>query len=447
MKRAVLLLLAMATPLFAVDVNDTRLANMPAVSANRIAFAYANDIWTANLDGSGVRHLTTHPGIESGPRFSPDGSLIAFTGQYEGNTDVYVVPAGGGVPARLTWHPSNDVVQGFTPDGTSILFSSPREVFTNRYQQLFTVPVTGGAVTKLPIPNAAKAAWSADGRTIAYVPLNEPTRQWKHYRGGSAARILLFDTATYAVEQVPQPPGFSNDTDPAWVGDKLYFRSDREGEYNLYSFDRRTKQISRLTSYSDFPVTYVSGNSGKIAFEQGGYLHLFDPAASRDQRLKIGIAADLVDSRPRFVKGARFVRTASVSPSGARAVLEFRGEIVTVPAEKGDDRNITQSGGVNDRSPVWSPDGKSIAWFSDEGGSYQLRIDPQEGRGATRSIKLEGAGFYYDPKWSPDSTKISYLDNARSLFVIDVPTGAITQISQNPYYAPGDPDLDHNWSA
>ena len=447
MKRAVILLLAIATPLFAVDTNDTRLLNTPAVSSNAIAFAYANDIWTANLDGSNVRRLTTHPGIESGPRFSPDGSLIAFTGQYEGNTDVYVVPAAGGVPTRLTWHPSNDFVLGFTPDGKSVLFSSPRDAFTNRYQQLFTVPVSGGAVTKLPIPNAAKAAFSPDGRTIAYVPLNEPTKQWKHYRGGSAARILLFDTTSYAVEQVPQPAGFANDTDPSWVGDKLYFRSDREGEYNLYSFDRKTKQISRLTNYSDFPVSYVSANANKVAFEQGGYLHLYDPAASRDQRLKVGVAADLVESRPRFVKGARFIRNASLSPSGARAVLEFRGEVVTVPAEKGDDRDITQSPGINDRSPVWSPDGKSIAWFSDEGGAYALRIEPQEGRGDVRTIKLEGAGFYYDPRWSPDSTKISYVDNARALYVIDVPTGSITKVSQNPYYAPGDPDLDHNWSA
>ena len=447
MKRAVLLLLAMATPVFAVDINDTRLLNTPAASTNAIAFAYANDIWTANLDGSGVRRLTAHPGLEFGPRFSPDGSLIAFSGQYDGNVDVYVVPGAGGVPTRLTWHPANDTVLGFTPDGKSILFSSPREAFTNRYQQLYTVPVTGGAVTKLPIPNAAKAAYSPDGRTIAYVPLNEPTKQWKHYRGGSAARILLFDTTTYAVEQVPQPAGLANDTDPSWAGDTLYFRSDRDGEYNLYSFDRGSKKVTRLTNYSDFPVSYVSANAGRVAFEQGGYVHLYDPAASRDQRLKIGVAADLVENRPRFVKGARFIRNASLSPSGARAVLEFRGEIVTVPAEKGDDRDITQSPGVNDRSPVWSPDGKSIAWFSDQGGAYALRIEPQEGRGNVRTIKLEGAGFYYDPKWSPDSTKISYVDNARALYVIDVPTGTITKISENPYYAPGDPDLDHNWSA
>ncbi|MGZ4778855.1 MAG: S41 family peptidase [Thermoanaerobaculia bacterium] len=448
MKRAVFLLaLAAALPLRAVDINDTRLLNTPAVSANAIAFSYANDIWTANLDGTGVRHLTTHPGVETGPRFSPDGSMIAFTGQYEGNTDVYVVPTAGGVPTRLTWHPANDVVQGFTPDGKSILFSSPREVFSNRYQQLFTVPVTGGAVTKLPIPNAAKASYSPDGRTIAYVPLGEPTRQWKHYRGGSAARILLFDTTTYAVEQVPQPATFANDTDPSWIGDKLYFRSDRDGEYNLYSFDRKTKQVSRLTNYTDFPVSYVSAQEGKVAFEQAGYLHLFDAATSRDQRLKIGVAADLAESRPRFVKGAKFIRNASLSPSGARAVMEFRGEIVTVPAEKGDDRDITQSPGVNDRSPIWSPDGKSIAWLSDEGGEYALRIEPQVGHGDVRTIKLEGAGFYYNPKWSPDSTKVSYVDNARALYVVDVPSSAIAKVSQNPYYAPGDPDLDHAWSA
>src|SRR5713226_6176377 len=200
MKRIVTAMLASlcCISLFAIDINDTRLLTDPAVSQEHIAFAYANDLWVANLDGSNVRRLTSHPGVESGPRFSPDGSLIAFTGQYEGNTDVYIVPAAGGVPTRLTWHPGNDIALGFTPDGKSVLFSSPREVFTNRYLQLFTVPVTGGAATKVPIPNAARAAFSPDGKTIAYLPISERFRQWKHYRGGTASRLLLFDTATYA---------------------------------------------------------------------------------------------------------------------------------------------------------------------------------------------------------------------------------------------------------
>ncbi|HKO58729.1 MAG TPA: PDZ domain-containing protein [Thermoanaerobaculia bacterium] len=447
MKRLLLLaaLLLVTATAFAIDTTDTRLVSNPAVSADRLAFSYANDLWIANADGSDVRRLTSHPGIEDGARFSPDGSLIAFTGSYERNVDVYVMPSTGGVPKRLTWHPGNDTALGFTPDGKSVLFASPREVYTTRYQQLFTVPVGGGPVTKLPIPHATKAAYSPDGKTIAYVPLREPMNQWKHYRGGQASRIVLFDLASYKTVEVPQPEGRCNDTEPAWVGSKLYFRSDRNGEFNLFSYDPATKQVAQLTSFKDFPVVGLSAGAGKVAFEQAGYIHLFDPASAREQRVKVGVAADLLETRPRFVKGAKYVRNAGISPTGARAVLEYRGEIITVPAEKGDDRNLTQSVAAHDRSPAWSPDGKSIAWFTDETGEYELRIAPQEGRGTPRKIKVEGAGFYEDPKWSPDGTKLSYSDNAHSLYVVDVPSGTTSKVSANVVYGP-EKVLDHNWS-
>src|SRR5215212_5536381 len=228
MKKLLILLITLTllapAPARAVDTTDTRLVKDPAVSANALAFSYANDLWIANADGSNVRRLTSHPGVEEGARFSPDGSLIAFTGSYERNVDVYVMPAAGGVPKRLTYHPGDDIALGFTPDGRSILFSSPREVYTRRYQQLFTVPVDGGAVTKLPIPHASKASISPDGKRIAYVPLREPFNQWKHYRGGQASQIVLFDLASYATEKVPQPETRCNDTDPTWLGSKLYFR-------------------------------------------------------------------------------------------------------------------------------------------------------------------------------------------------------------------------------
>ncbi len=429
----------------AVDVQDTRLLATPDVSASAITFAYANDLWVANLDGSGARRLTVHPGVESGPRFSPDGSLIAFTGRYEGNTDVYVVPAVGGVPRRLTWHPGEDVALGFTPDGKSILFSSPREVHTTRYAQLFTVPVEGGAVTKLPVPHAFKAAFSPDGKTIAYEPLREAFREWKNYRGGTAERIVLFDTTTYATAAVPQPEGRCNDIDPMWVGDRLYFLSDRDGEFNLYAFDRVGGKVTRLTSFTDFPIQSAAAGAGRIAFEQAGHLHLFDPAAGKATRLKVGVAADLVERRPRFAKGVKFVRNASLSPSGARAAFEFRGEIVTVPAEKGDDRNLTQSTAANDRSPAWSPDGKSIAYFTDETGEYELRIASQDGHGAPRKIKVEGAGFYDVIRWAPDGKRLSYVDNSHSLYVLDLATGLSAKLSSNVLYRPG-PVLDHAWS-
>jgi tricorn protease len=443
--RLLALALLAALPLFAVDIHDTRMLTDPAVSRDRIAFAYANDLWVANLDGSGVRRLTSHPGVESGPRFSPDGSMIAFTGRYEGNTDVCVVPAEGGVPRRLTWHPRNDVALGFTPDGQSVLFSSPAEVYTGRYLQLYTVPVGGGMTTKLPVPHAAKAAYSGDGKKIAYVPLGDAFNEWKHYRGGQVSNIVIFDNASYAIEKVPQPADRCNDTDPMWIEGKVYFRSDRDGELNLYSYDPASKKIARLTHHTDFPVLSASAGGGKILYEQAGYLHLFDPKSGGDNRLKIGVAADLVETTPRFVKGKKYIRHTAVSPSGARAAFEFRGEIFTIPREKGDDRNLTNSPAANDRSPAWSPDGKSIAWFSDKSGEYRLYAGDQDGKNPPKEIKIDGAGYYDDPRWSPDSKKISFADNSRSIWIADIASGEATKISSDVMYGPVRV-LNHNWS-
>jgi tricorn protease len=441
----VAVLAACAPSALAIDIRDTRLVADPAVSPTHVAFAYANDLWTARLDSSEVRRLTSHPGVESGPRFSPDGSRIAFTGRYEGNTDVYVVDGAGGVPRRLTYHPGADVALGFTPDGKAVLFSSGREVYTGRYTQLFTVPVTGGFPEKLKIPNASKAQISPDGKTTAYVPLYEAFNQWKRYRGGTASRILLFDNTTYATEQVPQPAGRCNDTDPMWVGGRLFFRSDRDGEFNLYAFERATKAVTRLTSHADFPVTNPSAGGGRIAYEQAGYVHLLDPATGASARLKLGVAADLVERRPRWAKGTKWIRGASLSPSGARVALEFRGEIVTLPREKGDDRNITQSESVHERSPAWSPDGKWIAYFSDQGGEYALHLAPQDGKGAVQKLAVKGAGFYGNLRWSPDSKKLSFSDNSRTIFVVDAASGGQTKVSSDPLYGPV-PVLHHAWS-
>ena len=444
---AVLAALLLPSTLYAVDIHDTRLLTQPAVSADRIAFAYANDLWVANPDGSGVRRLTSHPGVEGHPRFSPDGKWIAFSGEYDGNTDIYIVASEGGVPQRLTWHPGEDLPQGFTPDGAAVVFTSPREVYTMRYRQLFTVPVGGGAVTRLPIPNASEATYSPNGAHIVYQPLAEAFTQWKHYRGGTAARLLVFDTKSYAVEQIPQPATRANDTDPMWVGDRVYFLSDRNGEFNLHSFDPKSKEITQLTRFTDFPIIGATAGAGKIIFEQAGALHLFDPATARVDRLKIGVAADLLETRPRFVKGGKYIRGSSLSPTGARVALDFRGEIITVPAEKGDDRNLTRSAAAHDRFPAWSPDGKSIAWFSDESGEYQLFLQSQDGKGTPRKINLGGAGFYADPKWSPDSTKIAFTDNSRTLYVLDVAGGSVTKISSQPLYSPGAYDeANHAWS-
>ncbi|HPW17498.1 MAG TPA: PDZ domain-containing protein [Candidatus Aminicenantes bacterium] len=440
-------LAAGAAPLAAVDTFDTRMLTQPAVSAERIAFVYANDIWTADLEGRDVRRLTSDVGAETAPAFSPDGRLVAFSGQYDGNTDVYVVPAGGGVPKRLTWHPAADIVQGFTPDGRSVLFTSSRFSDNRSYSQLFTVPVAGGEATMLNVPYAFKAAVSPDGRSIAYNPFPEAFTQWKHYRGGRFSRIWIFDNAAESVVKVPQPEGRSNDVDPMWFGPRIVFRSDRDGEFNLYAYDLASKSVKRLTEFKDFPVLSASGGAGKVVFEQAGALHLYDVAGGTSRRLTIGIATDLPELRERFAKGSQWVRGGSVSPAGARAALEFRGEIVTVPAEKGDPRNLTQTPGVHERHPAWSPDGASIAYFSDASGEYELHVAAQDGKGAVRRYKLGGAGFYGSPTWSPDSRKIAFSDNSLTLFWIDLATGAVKKIaSEALYQTGGQAEMRSDWS-
>jgi tricorn protease len=423
----------------APDIHDTRMLTEPAISADRIAFIYANDLWTCGLDGGNVRRLTSDDGVASSPAFSPDGKWLAFSAQYEGNTDVYVVASEGGVPRRLTWHPGNDVVAGFTPDGKSVLFTSPREVYTSRYTQLFTVPVEGGAERKLPIPNANRAVYSPDGRRIAYNPGSPQFLQWKRYRGGAVSQIWLYDVATHAIEKVPQPKDRANDAGPMWMGDLVYFRSDRDGEFNLYSFDPRSKTLRQLTTHRELGILNASAGGGRIVYEQAGYLHVFDPAAGAAKKLTIGVAADLPEARPRFVKETKerkYIREFSLSPTGVRVAVNFRGEIVTVPAEKGDVRNLTNTTAVHERSPVWSPDGRSIAYFSDASGEWGLFLEAQDGKGEPKKWKPAGAGFYESPAWSPDSKKIAYVDNARTLYWMDVATGVCRKVASDYFYTP-----------
>lgn len=429
---------------YAVDTRDTRLMTQPAIGDAHIAFFYANDLWVADLDGRNSRRLTADLGVESNPAFSPDGSLIAFSAQYDGNVDVYAVPVAGGIPKRLTWHPGPDAVQGFTPDGKAILFASPRNSYSGRYLQLFTVPVEGGFSEQLKIPYAYRAALSPDGTRIAYNPLYDAFTQWKNYRGGTNSVIWIVRLSDYSLEKVPQPAGRSNDPGPMWIGDKLYFRSDRNGEFNLFSYDPKSKEVEQLTRFRDFPILNASAGNGKIIFEQAGRLHIFDPERNMSAPLTIAIAADLAELRERFAKGVRWVQGGDISPSGARAVLEFRGEIVTVPAEKGDPRNITGTVSVHERSPIWSPDGKSIAYFSDASGEYELHVRAQDGKGPAKAFPLAGSGFYDSPAWSPDGSRIFFADNSRTLYLIDLATGKVKKIAAD--YQLGGRGFSTSWS-
>lgn len=430
------LLLAPAAAPAAPAAGPTKMLTQPALSADRVAFVYGNDVWTARLDGSGVQRITSGPGVKASPAFSPDGSLLAFSAELDGNLDVFVVPAAGGVPKRLTYHPSRDTVQGFTPDGKAVLFASPREAYNNRHDQLYTVPVEGGVETKLPIPNASRAVFSPDGKTIAYTPNRPAHLQWKRYRGGTVSRIWLYDVATHAVVKVPQPETRCNDLNPAWLGGTLYLTSDRDGEFNVYAYDPKAGRLARLTAHDDFPVLAAAAANGKVVYEQAGLLHLFDPATKKGAPIPVTVNADLLETRPRWAKGAKWVRGASLSPSGARVALEFRGEIVTVPAEKGDPRYLTNTTGANEREPAWSPDGTSIAYVSDESGEYELVVAAQDGKGTPRRIKVPGSGFYDRLAWSPDSRKIALTDNSWSLWVVDVAAGKATKAASERLYAP-----------
>jgi tricorn protease len=421
----------------AINTKDTRMLAQPAISAEHIAFIYAEDLWIANTDGSQPRRLTIDEGIESDPYFSPDGKLIAFSAQYDGNTDVFIIPVEGGVPVRLTWHPGNDMVRGFTPDGSSVLFASQRAVFSGRYLQFFLVPVKGGYPTQLQIPNGWTASYSPDGLKMAYTPLSPAYTQWKNYRGGMISNIWIYTFSDHSVVKIPQPKEGCNDTDPMWIGSKIYFNSDRNGEFNLFSYDIQSTDIKQLTSFKDFPVIKTTSGNGKIVLEQGGYLHTYDINSGRTNRLTIGIAADLLELRSRFVQGNSYIRRLDISPTGARVAFDFRGDIITVPAEKGDPRNITLTTGVHESSPSWSPDGKSIAYFSDVSGEYSLHLRSQDGKGDPKSLKLTGTGFYAFPVWSPDSKKICYTDNGRNLYMLDVESGAVKKIDSDEIYAPG----------
>ncbi len=433
---------------YAININDTRLMHQPALSSTQIAFIYANDLWTANADGTNAKRLTADEGVESNPCFSPDGKLIAFSAEYDGNTDVFLMPALGGIPQRLTWHPSSDLVRGFTPDGESVLFASAREDFSNRYMQLYTISLEGGYPKRLVIPNAHQAAWSPDGKKMAYTPIPPRFQQWKNYRGGTVSNIWLFDFDDHGIVEIPQGEGQSNDWNPMWGENMVWFLSDRNGEFNLYSYDTRSRTVSQITHYDDFPINYATLFDDRIIFERAGKLNVYNVDSNSTTTLGIGIAAELQELRPRFVKGTQYVRSAHISPSGSRAVFGFRGDIITVPAEKGDPRNISETTGVHEKYPSWSPDGKYIAYFSDQSGEYKLNIRQQDGKGEIKSYDLSGTGFYAFPNWSPDGKFIAYTDNGRNLYLLKTESGEIKTIDSDELYIPGPfRNIFSDWSA
>jgi tricorn protease len=417
------------------------LLQSPTVSKTQIAFAYGGDIWIMDRGGGDARRLVTGTGLESGPLFSPDGALVAYTGDYDGNQDVYVVAAAGGEPRRLTFHPGTDVAVGWTPDGKRVLIRSTRSSYS-RFEKLFTVPAEGGFPTELPLPMGVQGSYSADSSRIAYVP------SWnrrlgagpayiaiKRYRGGHTAAIWIANLSDSSILKVPRDN--SNDFNPMWIGDKIYFLSDRNGPVTLFAYDTKTKEVKELLKNDGFDFKSASAGPGAIVYEQFGSLHLYDLRSGKTTRVEVRVAGDMPQVTPHFEKVEKQILHAYLSPTGQRAAFEAHGEILTVPAEKGDIRNLTHSPGVAERDPAWSPDGKSIAYFSDESGEYALHISNQDGLGPVRKIDLgQPPSFYYSPTWSPDNKKIAYSDKRMNLCYVDLDHPALVKVDTDLFDSP-----------
>ena len=441
-----LLLLIFAAPVCSAQAAQPLLLRHPALSRTQVAFVYGGDLWIVPREGGEARRLTAGAGIETDPSFSPDGTQLAFTGEYDGNVDVYVVPASGGVPRRLTYHPAADVAVGWTPDGTRVLFRSSRASYTF-FNRLYTIPAAGGpeVTNELPLPTAEEASYSPDGTHVAYVPHGQWQAAWKRYRGGQTKPIWIADLSDSSVEKLPREN--SNDFDPMWVGQTIYFLSDRNGPVTLFGYDTASKTVKQVVENNGLDIKSASAGPGAIAYEQFGTIYLYDLDSRASRRLDISVAGDLPEVRPHFLKiEPRRIRNAGISPSGARAVFEARGEILTVPAEKGDVRDLTNTVAAAERDPAWSPDGKWVAYFSDESGEYALHLRDQTGMGEARKVDLgQPPSFFYSPRWSPDSKKVAYTDKRMNVWYVDLDHPAPVRVDSDIYELPFH-SLDPAWS-
>jgi tricorn protease len=412
--------------------SPTRLLRYADISTDKVVFAYAGDLWVSDRAGGAARRLTSHVGDERFPKFSPDGKWIAFTGEYDGNQDVYVIPADGGEPKRLTYHPSNDQVLGWTRDGASVLFRSDRFAAPpRRYRQLFLVTPAGGTPKRLAVPRADLTSFSPDGNKIAYLETSQEFRTWKRYRGGWSLPIAIYDLKNNTYEELPKADGM--DLFPMWHGNTIYFISDRDGVMNLYSYDLGSKQTKTLTAYREYDIKWPSLGPDAIVYENGGQLYEFNLKTSNVAAIPIRVHAEDIAARPEFKSLGERVSNYAISPSGARAVVEARGNIFTVPAEHGSIRTLTtDNSGVHEMNPRWSPDGKWIAYLSDKTGEYEIYVRPQAG-GDERRITTDGGVYRYGPVWSPDSKKLLYWDKLRRLWWVATDDKKPVQIDQGDY--------------
>jgi tricorn protease len=437
--RSFLLLLAFLTINFSLIAQGTRLLRQPTISAKHIVFVYADDLWLVDRDGGDAKRLTSHEGTESFPHFSPV------------NTE-------GGEPKRLTFHPDADIVQGWTSDG-KVLFRSGRAgvpTMINHFYTIGTVQGTpfgeGGNETKLPIPQASFGEISDDGNYVAYTPITSWDPEWRNYRGGQAQPIWIMNLKDFSLTQTPQTDK-ERHLEPVWFKDDIYFLSERDYANNVWKYNIKTKALKQISFHKDFDCKSIDACGDRIVYEQAGFLHVYNPSAGKAKQLIINVKGDFNWARPRWKDvPVGDLLNASLSPTGQRALFEYRGEIFTVPKENGDGRNITNTSGVADRSPSWSPDGKKIAWFSDASGEYQLMIADQFGMDAPRAISFQKPTFYYKPVWSSDGKFLSFSDTDYTIWVVDLATGTPKKVdtdrmahpnrTMNPSFSP-----DSKWIA
>jgi tricorn protease len=421
-------------------VAQTRLLRFPDVSGDKVVFTYGGDLWTAPAAGGTATRLTTHPGMELFAKFSPDGKWIAFTGQIDGDEQVYIIPTGGGIPKQLTFYPAkgpfaprwgyDNQVLGWTPDGKSVLFRSGRDTWTVSDSKLYTVSVEGGLPKALPMPTAGSGAFSPDMKKMVYCPVFRDFRTEKRYRGGWQSDLYIFDLASHAINPIDNSP--YSERDPMWIGSKIYFTSDRTGTFNLYEYDPSSKKTRALTTSTKWDVRWpAAGDKDRIAYELDGEINIMDAKSGKSTKITVNVPTDALNTRPSLMKVGDQIASWDLSPKGERAVFTARGDIFTAPIEKGVTRNLTRSSGAHDKWPAWSPDGRKIAYISDRTGEEEIWIVNQDGSGQAEQLTKGGKAMRYNPDWSPDSKKISFSDKDGKLYVLTVADKSVIEIAHD----------------